>query len=35
MDIRAEYEHLKSLGVAFTMDPTKLANATIAVFDDT
>ena len=35
MDIRAEYEKLKSLGVAFTMEPTELANVTIAVFDDT
>ena len=35
MDIRAEYEKLKLLGVAFTMEPTELANVTIAVFDDT
>ncbi len=34
-DIRAEYEKLKSLGVAFTMEPTELANVTVAVFDDT
>ena len=34
-DIRAEFEKLKSLGVAFTMEPTELANVTIAVFDDT
>ena len=34
-DIRAEHEKLKSLGVAFTMEPTELANVTIAVFDDT
>ena len=34
-DIRAEYEKLKSLGVAFTMEPTELPNVTIAVFDDT
>ena len=34
-DIRAEYEKLKSLGVAFTMGATELANVTIAVFDDT
>ena len=34
-DIRAEYEKLKSLGVAFTMGTTELANVTIAVFDDT
>lgn len=35
MDIRAEYEKLKSLSVAFTMEPTELPNVTIAVFDDT
>ena len=34
-DIYAEYEKLKSLGVAFTMEPTELVNVTIAVFDDT
>ena len=34
-DVRAEYENLKSLGVAFTMEPTELPNVTIAVFDDT
>ncbi|MCY3663089.1 MAG: VOC family protein [bacterium] len=34
-DINAEYEKLMSLGVAFTMRPTELANVTIAVFDDT
>ena len=34
-DIRAEYEKLKLLGVAFTMEPTGMANVTIAVFDDT
>ena len=34
-DIRAEYEKLKLLGVAFTMEPTALDNVTIAVFDDT
>ncbi|MXV91724.1 MAG: VOC family protein [Acidimicrobiia bacterium] len=34
-DINAEYEKLMSLGVAFTMGPTELANVTIAVFDDT
>ena len=34
-DIHAEYEKLKSLGVAFTMEPTEVANVTIAVFDDT
>ena len=34
-DARAEYEKLKSLGVAFTMEPTEMGNVTIAVFDDT
>ena len=34
-DVRAEYERLKSLGVAFTMEPMELPNVTIAVFDDT
>ena len=34
-DIREEYEKLKLLGVAFTMEPTELPNVTIAVFDDT
>ena len=34
-DIRAEYDKLKSLGVAFTMEPTEMGNVTIAVFDDT
>ena len=34
-DIRAEYEKLKSLGVAFTMEPTEVAGVTIAVLDDT
>ena len=35
MDVRAEYERLKSLGVAFLMEPTETHNVTIAVFDDT
>ncbi len=34
-DVRAEYERLKSLGVAFTMEPTEMPGVTIAVFDDT
>ncbi len=34
-DINAEYEKLKSLGVAFTMEPTEMGSVTIAVFDDT
>ena len=35
VDIRAEYERLQSLGVAFTLEPTEMPNVTIAVFDDT
>ena len=34
-DIHGEFEKLKSLGVAFAMEPTEMANVTIAVFDDT
>ena len=34
-DIHAEYEKLKSMGVAFTMEPTEVMDVTIAVFDDT
>ena len=34
-DVRAEYEKLTSLGVAFTMEPTEMPNVTIAIFDDT
>ena len=34
-DIHAECEKLKSLGVAFSMEPTEMGNVTIAVFDDT
>ena len=34
-DIQAEHEKLKSLGVAFTMEPTEMGPVTIAVFDDT
>ena len=34
-DIHAEYAKLKSLDVTFTMEPTEMGNATIAVFDDT
>ncbi len=34
-DIRAEFEKLKSLGVAFTMEPMEAGPVTIAVFDDT
>lgn len=34
-DIQKEYERLKSLGVVFTMPPTKVPASTIAVFYDT
>lgn len=34
-DIRTEYERLKELGVAFTMEPTEAGPVTIAIFDDT
>ncbi|MFF2447507.1 VOC family protein [Neobacillus sp. NPDC058068] len=34
-DVRNEYERLMKNGVKFTMEPTKMGNVTIAVFDDT
>ena len=34
-DIEKEYKHLASLGIVFTMKPTRAGNATIAIFDDT
>lgn len=34
-DIQAEYKRLKSLGVAFTTEPTAAGPVTIAVFADT
>jgi predicted enzyme related to lactoylglutathione lyase len=34
-DIRKEYEQLMEKGVKFTMEPTKMGEVTIAVFDDT
>ena len=34
-DVQAEYERLKELGVAFTMEPTNMGMATVAVLDDT
>jgi predicted enzyme related to lactoylglutathione lyase len=34
-DIQKEYERLRKLGVVFTMKPTKMGAATVAVFDDT
>ncbi len=35
VDAIKEHERLKKLGVAFTMEPTRLGPVTIAVFDDT
>ncbi|MCI0765881.1 VOC family protein [Bacillus sp. TL12] len=34
-DINKEYERLLEKGVKFTMEPTKMGEVTIAVFDDT
>lgn len=34
-DIQKEYERLEKIGVKFSMKPTKMGPATIAVFDDT
>ncbi|WP_078394508.1 VOC family protein [Shouchella patagoniensis] len=34
-DIHAEYKRLMERGVTFTMEPTKMGDQTIAVFDDT
>jgi catechol 2,3-dioxygenase-like lactoylglutathione lyase family enzyme len=34
-DVRAEYERMKGLGVAFRTEPTQMGPATVAVFDDT
>lgn len=34
-DIKAESRRLKALGVRFTMEPTRMGPATVAVFDDT
>jgi catechol 2,3-dioxygenase-like lactoylglutathione lyase family enzyme len=33
-DINQEHERLRTLGVTFTMEPTKMGEATVAVFDD-
>ncbi|MED4531613.1 VOC family protein [Metabacillus fastidiosus] len=35
VDIRKEYKRLLENGVKFTMEPTKMGEVTIAVFDDT
>jgi len=34
-ELQKEYERLKKLGVVFTVEPTNVGMATIAVFDDT
>jgi predicted enzyme related to lactoylglutathione lyase len=34
-DAQGEFERLKALGVTFTMEPTDVGTAIIAVFDDT
>ncbi len=34
-DIRKEYERMKKLGVAFTMEPTDMGMTIMAVFNDT
>ena len=34
-DIQSEYERLEKLGVKFSMKPTQMGPATVAVFDDT
>jgi predicted enzyme related to lactoylglutathione lyase len=34
-DIQAEYARLKERGVRFTMEPTDMGTAIVAVFDDT
>ncbi|TAL44638.1 MAG: VOC family protein [Chitinophagaceae bacterium] len=34
-DIQKEYERLEKLGVKFSMKPTNMGPATLAVFDDT
>ena len=34
-DIHKEYKRMKELGVEFSMEPTEMGSATVAVFDDT
>src|SRR5215470_7409662 len=34
-DVHAEYARLKALGVEFTMEPTNLGMATVAILNDT
>jgi len=35
VDVQKEFERLEKLGVKFSMSPTKMGPATLAVFDDT
>jgi catechol 2,3-dioxygenase-like lactoylglutathione lyase family enzyme len=35
LDVQAEYERLRSLGVRFTQEPVAMGPVTTAVFDDT
>lgn len=34
-DVQAEYDRLRQLGVAFTMEPTDVGSAIVAILDDT
>ncbi|MHB1420155.1 MAG: VOC family protein [Bacillota bacterium] len=34
-DIQKEYERMEKIGVVFSMMPTKMGPATVAIFDDT
>lgn len=34
-DVRTEYDRLKGRGVEFTMEPTTMGGATVAIFNDT
>jgi catechol 2,3-dioxygenase-like lactoylglutathione lyase family enzyme len=34
-DVHKEYDRLKTLGVEFTMEPTKMGGAVVAIFNDT
>src|SRR5215467_718570 len=34
-DIQHEFERMKKLGVRFSMEPTRMGPATVAIFDDT
>ncbi|MDP2209045.1 MAG: VOC family protein [Bacteroidota bacterium] len=34
-DVQKEYERIEKLGVKFTMKPTQMGTATVAIFDNT